>query len=235
MCESAQGLQGGKRGSRKRRRKTGEARGCLSLSLPYSCHSPRVEVGLAWAVGASHNQSVSQGPVGQSGNRSPAGRGGAAMAGDKRQGSGSSGKPKIAAIPCPSAGRPREGNKRSLLPAAPFRLFPPSCSRPLRTRCPAPGVPRPKMGRGAHSWPRLFLGTCARSGAGTAVKGRLGCLGAARAAGTAGRSLWSLSARVRMCEIPGPKVSRGILRTLRSFLTFPFICSARRSLSNKKC
>lgn len=139
------------------------------------------------------------------------------MAGDKRQGSGSSGKPKIAAIPCPSARLPPPARRKQAqrtpcrsIPSFPAFLFAPSAHAPP----PPPECPAPKMGSGAHSWPRLFLGTYARSGAGAAVKWRLGCLGAARAAGTNGRSLWSLSARVRMCEVPGPKVSRGMVRTV---------------------
>lgn len=126
---------------------------------------------LARAVSASVTQSVSQGLEGQSGNRGPAGRGAAWMAGDKRPVSGSSGKPKVAAVSCPSARRPREGNKCSVLPVAPFRLFPPSRSCPLRTRWPRPrNAPPPRLCSGANLRPRLFSRTCARSGAGAAVK-----------------------------------------------------------------
>ena len=79
------------------------------------------------------------------------------MAGDKRPVSGASGKPKIAAVPCLSARRRREGNKCSVLPVAPFRLFPPSRSCPLRTRWLRPrNAPPPRMRSGANLGPCLF-------------------------------------------------------------------------------
>ena len=177
---------------------------------------------LARAVSASVTQSVRQGPEGQSGNRGPTGRGAAWMAGDKRPVSGSSGKPKFAAVPCPSARRPREGNKCSVLPVAPFRLFPPSRLCPLRTRWPRPrDAPPPRLCSGANLRPRLFSRTCARSGAGAAViKCRLGCSGATRAARIAGRSRWFVCSRVRMCEAaPGHKMSAGMPWTVCSFVS----------------
>lgn len=122
----------------------------------------------------------------------------------------------------PSARRPREGNKCSVLPVAPFRLFPPSRSCPLRTRWPRPrDAPPPRLCSGANLRPRLFSRTCARSGAGAAViKCRLGCLGAARAARIAGRSRWFVCSRVRMCEAaPGHKMSAGMPWTVCSFVS----------------
>lgn len=71
------------------------------------------------------------------------------MARDKRTGSGPPGKPKIAAVPRPSARPPvhpppaacrAKKNKRRLLPVAPSCLFPPPPSTLLRTRWPRPPV-----------------------------------------------------------------------------------------------
>lgn len=72
----------------------------------------------------------------------------------------------------PAARRPREGNKRSVLPAAPFRLFPPSCSRPLRTRLPRPrNAPPPRWAAVRTPGPASFWELARAAGRGRPLSG----------------------------------------------------------------
>lgn len=120
------------------------------------------------------------------------------------------GKPKIAAVPCQSARRPREGNKRRILPVAPSRLFPPSSPRPLRTRWPRPRTPRPHAPAATRTLgPTSFwelahaAGQRRRLGGSWAVEGLpRGCVRNRHSL----RSRRSLRACVRLCESRGPCV-----------------------------
>ena len=204
----------------------GAVRGCLCLSLPYSCHVPWVEVGPSGQGCQRVSHTVGSSRPGRSVRKSGPNRARSGLDGRRQTaGLGFVGEAQVRcrSLPVsPSARRPREGNKCTVLPVAPFRLFPPSRSCPLRTRWPRPrDAPPPRLCSGANLRPRLFSRTCARSGAGAAViKCRLGCSGAARAARIAGRSRWFLCSRVRMCEAaPGHKMSAGMPWTVCSFVS----------------
>lgn len=111
--------------------------------------------------------SVSQGLVSQSGYRDPARRGVAPMARDKRTGSGPPGKPKIAAVPRPSARppvHPPPAARRKTSAAYSLSLHPVFSRLLLRPFCARAG-PAPRLARLRRTccitcpWFRLFLRT----------------------------------------------------------------------------